>query len=459
MDTPVVVQAPASKSLSHRAVIAASLAEGTSLLRNVLESEDLTRSREVLAACGASIRREAPGRYSVTGLNGAPCGRTDGPEEEALSCFMGESGTSCRLLTAVLAAGRGRFRIHGKGRLHERPMADLVDALRELGASIRYERKNGCPPLLLDAAGLSSSAAPGGFVPIRCGESSQYLSGLLLAAPLGQGLDILLDGRKVVSWPYVRLTLQTLEEFGIPFTVECRGPDGKWAGAPWRTLSRAVPGTLRFRVGAAPYRARTVDLEGDYSSASCFLAAGALGPRPVTVLGLRRDSLQGDAVVLDILLRMGAAIDWREDAVTVSPAPLTGIEVDLADCPDLAPALAVLGAMSSGVTRLRNAAHLRGKESDRLLAPAVELRKIGCRVDLRDDGLDVSGLVSEPQGSVEFSAHNDHRMAMSLALLERNPKLTVRLDDPSCVAKSFPHFWTLWRHVYPQAGSDEKRSV
>ena len=448
MNSSVIIQAPASKSLSHRAVIAAALASGESRLSGVLESDDIARTMEVLQACGASITRKGAGEFTVTGFGGPPAGAIGCGETAPLSCFVAESGTSCRLLTAVLAAGRGRFRVHGSGRLHDRPIGELAAALVSLGAGIHYEGKPGCPPLVIDARGLDAAPLPGGFASIGCGESSQYLSGLLLAAPLGTGLNILLSGDKAVSWPYVSLTLQTLEQFGIPFRVETLDPAKGWVVADWRRITQAVPGATRFFVQAAPYQPRTAQVEGDYSSASYFLAAGAMGPRAVTVRGLARESLQGDAAILDILVRMGADVSWQGDAVTVSPAPLKGITVDMGNCPDLAPTVAVLGAAATGVTRICNAAHLRAKESDRLQAPAQELRKIGCTVEVTDDGLAISGPPHAPQGQMWFSCHNDHRICMSLALLELGG-LEVFMDDPACVAKSSPNFWSLWQQVCP----------
>ncbi len=440
----ITVNAPASKSLSHRALIGAALAGGVSRLSGVLESEDTERTMGVLASCGAVFERTGAGAYTVTGLGGAPVGAVacDAP----LSCFAGESGTTCRLLTAVLAAGRGRFRVHGSGRLHERPIGELVDALRSLGAGIRYEGKEGCPPLVLEARGLSSDAIPDGIVRVGCGESSQYLSGLLLAAPLSGGLTVLLDGDKAVSWPYVGLTLDALETFGAPFRVEVL-QDGAWAETDWRRMEKALPGVTRFVVAGAAYRARELRVEGDWSGASYFLAAGAIGPNPVTVRGLRRDSLQGDSAMLGFVERMGAKVSWSGDEVTVAPSVLRGIEADLSGCPDLAPTLAVLAAFAEGVTLLKGAAHLRAKESDRLAAPARELRKTGCAVEVTDDGLMLAGPREAPRGELALSCHNDHRMAMSLALLGLCRGLTPRLDDPACVAKSFPGFWREWEKV------------
>lgn len=484
---PVQIEAPSSKSLSHRMLIAAALADGVSHLSHVLESDDTARTREALSALGARFERTGPGCFSVSGLAGkvrAPIAE-DSAGSGALSVFVGESGTTCRLLTAVLAAGQGRFRVHGAGRMHTRPIRELAEALAGLGARFFFEQRDGCPPFLLEASGLRPAVGlPGcqpdvqsgvqsgvrtgracpaaarhegkedGDVSIGCDESSQYLSGLLLAAPLGQGLRIVLGGRRVVSWPYVSLTLETLERFGLVPVVETPGPEG-WEAVDWRTLHEARPGGVRFCIAPGSYRPQTLAVEGDWSGASYFLAAGAIGPRPVRVLGLNPCSLQGDAAMLALLRAMGARVEWDDRGVTVFPSALRGIEADLGPCPDLAPTVAALAAHAEGETRISGAAHLKIKESDRLAAPATELRKAGCEVSLERDGM----LIRPPQGGPRalrpgevFSAHGDHRMAMSLSLLglpgqKGAPGFAVPLDDPACVAKSFPHFWELWAKV------------
>ena len=446
---PVSIPAPASKSLSHRTLIAAALAGGVSRLSGLLESDDTARTREILTSFGAGFERLGAGEYRVTGIGG----RIAGPLDTPLSCFVGESGTTCRLLPAVAAAGRGLFRFHGAGRMHQRPVKELTDALVALGAGIRFEGVPGNPPLLLEAHGLDASGLPGKEVGMGCDESSQYLSGLLLAAPLGAGLRIRLEGKKAVSWPYVSLTLDTLERFGIPFRVEVR-PEEAWIPCDWRGLREATPGRVRFAVDAGFYRAGDYTVEGDWSGASYFLAAGAVGPRPVRVLGLNPRSLQGDAALLDILVRMGAKVDADDAGVTVYPGPLRGVELDMGHCPDIVPTVAAVAAHAVGPTTVRNVAHLRIKESDRLKAPAEELAKVGCAVMLLEDGLTLTppaGGPRKPAEGVIFSAHDDHRMAMSLNLLglpgPAGQGFAVPLDNPGCVAKSFPHFWDLWKRV------------
>ncbi|MDL2216953.1 3-phosphoshikimate 1-carboxyvinyltransferase, partial [Desulfovibrio sp. OttesenSCG-928-M14] len=398
----ITVIAPPSKSLSHRSLICAALADGESRLEHVLESDDSARTIDCLKALGADIERLAPGSYKLKGLKG----RIVQPEDAGpLSLFVGESGTTCRLLTAVVATGSGCFRVHGAGRMHERPIGELSRALTSLGTSFDFLERPGCPPFVLTACGLDASHLPKATIAISCAESSQYLSGLLLAAPLvPDGLRILLEGEKAVSWPYVNLTLETMATFGV--NVEVQKP--------------AIAGALLFKAPFGHYQARALTVEGDYSGASYFLAAGAIGPAAVQVMGLKRDSLQADAALLPLLERMGAQVKWDGDAVTVSPAPLHGIEADMGQCPDIVPTLAALAARAKGRSVFGNAAHLAIKESDRLQAPARELGKIGCRVQVLPDSLVIdppqNGLAPLPPGQV-FSAHNDHRMAMSMALL------------------------------------------
>jgi 3-phosphoshikimate 1-carboxyvinyltransferase len=418
-------------------LIGAALARGESVLRHVLESDDITRTRHILCAAGAHMEELPGGGLRVRGVAGLPRG-ADIAGTDALSCDVHESGTTCRLLTAVLAAGQGRFRIHGAGRMHERPIGSLTSALEKLGTSIRWEGQRGCPPFTLETGGMR-----GGVLEASLEESSQYLSGLLLAAPLCRDpLTITLGGTRAVSWPYVGLTLQALEDFGVPFDLQENA--GGWRKADWRSLTEAGQGRLRFHMRPAAYMAGDFRVEGDWSGASYFLAAGAVGDNPVRVEGLREQSLQGDRVFVDILRHMGARIEEGESCVTVHPSPLRGIDVDMGRCPDLAPTVAVLAAFAQGPTIIRNAAHLRIKESDRITASAANLQAAGISVEERGDGLRIDGGIPRPVSL--FRAFGDHRIAMSAAVLgiRHGP---VRLDAPEVVAKSFPEFWELWEKI------------
>ncbi len=434
--SPVTVTAPSSKSLSHRALICAALAPGVSELTGVLESDDTRRTMACFMACGAQFF-PAGSILKVAGVGGRPQGGAHQP----VDFNVHESGTTCRLMTAVAAAGTGRFRIHGAPRMHERPIGSLARALAGQDVRFEWEGKKGFPPFVMDSAGL-----PGGAIAIDAEESSQYLSGLLLAAPLAQAETVVeLVGSRVVSWPYVSLTLQAMEDFGATFAAEVT--DGQaWFYTPWRELRAVEPGKVRFRVKPGGYKPVCLRVEGDWSNASYLLAAGAVGQRPVRIKGLRPDSLQGDRAILDILARMGAQVEWDHDLVTVFPSRLKGIAVDMAACPDLVPTVAVLAALASGETVISGAAHLRIKECDRLAAPAGELAKLGVRVEVLDDGLRIVPSPMDPTAAAEFCTFGDHRMAMSLAILTL-AGVRVGLDDKSCVKKSFPGFWDEWAKI------------
>jgi 3-phosphoshikimate 1-carboxyvinyltransferase len=422
-------------------LIGAVLARGESVLRHVLDSDDIACTRRILCAAGARMEDLPGDGLRVSGVGGTLRG-ADSSGTDVLPCDVHESGTTCRLLTAILAAGQGRFRVHGAPRMHERPIGVLTCVLEELGAVVRWEGKAGCPPFTLETRGLR-----GGEVEAELDESSQYLSGLLLAAPLCRGaLTITLGGTRGVSWPYVGLTLQTLEDFGVPFEL-WEHADG-WRKADWRSLAEARPGGLRFRMRPAAYTAGTFRVEGDWSGASYFLAAGAVGKDPVRVEGLRGNSLQGDRALVDILRRMGARVDEDAAGVAVHPAILRGIDADMGHCPDLVPTVAVLAAFAQGATTIRNVAHLRIKESDRIAAPAEHLRAAGIAVEELGDGLRIEGGI--PQPAPLFRAFGDHRIAMSAAVLglRHGP---IRLDNPEVVAKSFPTFWESWEKILVRA--------
>ncbi len=420
-------------------LIAAALAEGESLVHHALSSSDLERTRSLLQTAGAKLEEDENGSWRVAGMRGGPRG---GLPELPADCFVGDSGTTCRLLTAILAAGYGTFRIHGTARMHERPVGALAEALVALGARIDFQERACFPPMLIHARGLH-----GGNVSLSMDESSQYLSGLLLAAPFcSEELCITLAGRNPVSWPYVGLTLQALEDFGLIFAVE-QQKNGEWQNVPWKTLTRVIPGELRITVQPGRYRAGEYHVEGDWSGASYLLAAGAVGRKPVLVAGLRADSLQGDSVMLDLLRAMGADIEARAEGFLVAPSHLHGIDIDMGACPDLVPAIAMTAAFAEGVTHIRNIAHLRLKECDRLSACAAELARIGIRTEETADSLAIWGRGPEkpviPAGTV-FRTYDDHRMAMSCALFGLVPGSRSAVDDPSVVRKSFPDFWNVW---------------
>jgi 3-phosphoshikimate 1-carboxyvinyltransferase len=494
--------------------------EGESVLENVLESDDLARTIDVLRACGASIQLAGNGLCRITGLGRPPrniLGVAPAPDSPAAppvfpapsapqDCFAGESGTTLRLLAAVLAAGQGAFWLHGLPGLHRRPVDEVITPLRDLGAKISCpDAREGFPPLLIENAGLGANGLAGGEVWASCDKTSQALSGLLLAAPYisparrvcavvspserdsgaAEGLYIRLGGKAPVSWPYVGMTLQMMERFGVRSRLELL--DEVWHTIAWEDVCGGsavlpassirpavpalpdLPGVLRFCVPSGEYKPASFALEGDWSSASYFLAAGAIGPRPVRISGLdqtSRPSRQGDRAILDILRFMGARISLEADAVVVAPGELRGIDCDLNACPDLVPTVLALAAHAKGESRVRNVGHLRFKESDRAGALVSELTKAGCLIRLCGEdgagGTDWSGntdiVLSPPKGGPlqaarreVFNTFGDHRLAMAFSLLGLDPtgagSVKIRLDNYECVKKSFPGFWAEWEKV------------
>jgi 3-phosphoshikimate 1-carboxyvinyltransferase len=437
MSATPTVTIPASKSVSHRALIAAGLATGRSKVANVLDSDDLGVTRACLEAGGVGIAEEG----GLLVVDGVPAGLQGGAECPVIMNVR-ESGTSCRLLTAVAAAGRGLFEFRGEGRMHERPIGELARAVHSQGPDVAWLEKTGYPPFRLHTEGLR-----GGLVTISLEESSQYLSGLLLAAPLAaKATTIELTGDKVVSWPYVGLTLQILADFGIDFAVEVRSGE-TFEVADWRAITAVRPGEVRFRLNPGSYHSRDYRVEGDWSSASYFLAAGAVAG-PLTVAGLRTDSVQGDRQLLNILDAMGAkvSVDEANQAVTVAPGRLTGVTVDMNRCPDIVPTVAVLASFAQGPTTVSGVPHLRLKESDRLAAMAGEIAKTGCKVEVHDDGLTVHPAPLPRGRTIAFTTYGDHRVPMSLALYAL-AGITLEFDNKACVAKSFPGFWQAFEAV------------
>ncbi|BCS90039.1 3-phosphoshikimate 1-carboxyvinyltransferase [Pseudodesulfovibrio sediminis] len=441
--TPIVINAPASKSLSHRTLIAASLANGISEVSSILDSDDITRTRGCLTACGAQID-EKDGKLIVTGMESGPKGgNADGKhkDEAPHELFMHESGTTCRLMTAVAAAGHGTFKVHGAQRMHERPMAELVKALGNLGSTFEYAEKEGFLPFVMTSKGYT-----GKKVEITLEESSQYLSGLLLGAPLADHETVIsVVGKKAVSWPYVALTLRIMEDFKAGFTVEVKEGNA-WQAVPWRSVKSATPNKIRFVVQPTGYDATDYRVEGDWSNASYFLAAGAVGKRPVLIKGLAADSLQGDRAIMDILSQMGASINVTFEGILVEPSTLRGVNVDMGRCPDLVPTVSVAAAFASTPTTITNVAHLRIKETDRLAACATEVARTQAETEIVEDSLIVRPGRLPKGREVDFTTYGDHRMAMSMSIFELGG-IKVGLDNPACVGKSFPGFFDEWKKI------------
>lgn len=435
MSTSISITAPSSKSLSHRALICAALAQGESLLSGVLDSHDLTRTTDCLRLLGAVIEARDE-RIFVRGI---------GSDRRDPALFVpmnvGESGTTCRLMMGVVTAIPGTYRFHGEGRMHDRPVADLTNALIMQGITINFEVKDGYPPLILSSPGLA-----GGEVSINLEQSSQYLSGLLLAAPLAASRTVIrLIGKSIASWPYVALTLDAMTRSGASVILE-RSVSNTWQPCSHADASGLLPSDIRLIVDPALYQSGNLHVEGDWSNASYFLAAGAVGNKPVRITGLNPDSAQGDRFMLDILSRMGARVEWNGNAVTVFPSILHGTRLDMNSCPDIVPTVAVMAAFAQGETIISGASHLALKECDRIRGPVTELTKAGVDIEAHPDGMAIRGKGDLAPLAVELSTYGDHRMAMSLALLELGG-LTVLLDNSDCVAKSFPGFWEAWDQI------------
>ncbi len=398
------VQPPGSKSITNRALICAALAQGVSRLQGALVSEDTQVMVDSLQRLGLNIPEFNSEMVRIDGWGGPP------PPGDA-DLFAANSGTTIRFLTAVLAGSRGRFRLDGVSRMRQRPIGDLLNALNQLGAKVRSEAGNECPPVLIEANGL-----PGGRTVVRGDVSSQFLSGLLIAAPLASSeVEVELQGA-LVSEPYVALTRAVMQQFGV--TVG-------HAGRSFRIQSGQI------------YQPRDYEIEPDASAASYFWGAAAVTGGTVTVRGLNRDALQGDVKFCDCLQRMGCEVVDTSDGVSVTGRPLKGIDVDMADISDTAQTLAAVALFAEGPTRIRGVAHIRHKETDRIGDLSRELRKLGARVDEAPDGLTIQ---PESLRAATVDTYDDHRMAMSLALAGlRIPGVVIK--DPHCTRKTYPDYF------------------
>lgn len=403
------VRLPGSKSISNRVLLLAALAEGETQVTGLLDADDTRVMRDALSALGVRFEKSR-----IVGVGGAfPI--------KAAELFLGNAGTALRPLTAALAFSGGEYRLSGVPRMHERPIGDLVDALRLIGARIDYLGKPGYPPLALHP-GESRLEKP---VTVRGDVSSQFLTALLMALPLlGKESAIEVDG-ELISKPYVEITLNVMSRFGVKVSR-----DG------WRS----------FRVPAARYSSPgRMFVEGDASSASYFLAAGAIGGGPVRVEGVGRQSLQGDVRFTEVLERMGAAVSIAEDSMEVrGEGRLRAIDMDMNHIPDAAMTAAVMALFADGPSVLRNIASWRVKETDRLAAMARELRKLGAQVEEGADFLRISPRGLKP--GVSIDTYDDHRMAMSFSLVALGG-VPVRINDPGCVAKTFPGYFDAFRSI------------
>ena len=417
------VRLPGSKSISNRVLLLAALAQGTTIVRDLLHSDDTERMLDALRTLGIKVESLSDNAYRVTGCGG------NFPVKEA-KLFLGNAGTAFRPLTAALALSGGSYELSGVPRMHERPIGDLVDALRQLGADIRYLGNEGFPPLQISPAKLT-----GDTVQVRGDVSSQFLTGLLMALPLlNRTVKVEVVG-ELISKPYIKITLAMMAFFGVSVERPDRmgpamllGENDDWYNLIVTTDSYVSP--------------KEIHVEGDASSASYFLTAGAIGGGPIRVEGVGRNSVQGDVRFAEALANMGARIEmgpnWME-ARAPEGGKLKAIDLDCNHIPDAAMTLAVAALFADGTTTLRNIASWRVKETDRIAAMATELRKVGAAVEEGADFIRIT-----PPAQIKHAAidtYDDHRMAMCFSLAAFGGA-GIRINDPKCVAKTFPNYFS-----------------
>jgi 3-phosphoshikimate 1-carboxyvinyltransferase len=416
------VRLPGSKSISNRTLLLAALAEGTTHIKDLLASDDTHVMLMALQKLGVKWEQIGESQdYIVHGVNGVlPVHHAD--------LFMGNAGTAIRPLTAALAVMGGDYTLHGVSRMHERPIGDLVDALNEIGAHIEYTGEPGFPPLHIQRGRIHADR-----MKVRGNVSSQFLTALLMAAPLmARERKVTIDViGELISKPYIEITLNLMRRFGVEVQR-----DG------WQSFT-IVAGQQYQSPGI-------IHVEGDASSASYFLAAGAIAHGPVRVEGVGKDSIQGDVRFVDALRQMGATVTLGDNWIEAqSNGALQAIDADFNHIPDAAMTIAVAALYADGTSILRNIGSWRVKETDRLAAMATELRKLGATVEEGEDYLRVT-----PPAEIHAAAidtYDDHRMAMSFSLASLDGALrrgaNVRINDPQCVAKTFPEYFGAFAKV------------
>ncbi len=411
------VRLPGSKSVSNRSLLLAALAEGTTDIRDLLASDDTDRMLDALSLLGVSVEKTGERDYRVVG---APAGFAN----KNADLFLGNAGTAFRPLTAALALAGGAYKLHGVPRMHERPIGDLVDGLRQIGASIEYLGNEGFPPLQIRPAEIK----PGGVVRIRGNVSSQFLTALLMALPTtGVETTVEVIG-ELISKPYIEITLKLMAQFGVE--VQREG---------WQRF--IIPGGKRY---VSP---GTLYVEGDASSASYFLAAGAIGGGPLRVEGVGRNSIQGDVAFAAALEQIGAQISMGDNWIEAQ-APAGGLkafDMDFNHIPDAAMTLAVAALFCDGPSRLTNIGSWRVKETDRISAMATELRKVGATVEEGEDWLRIVP-PANLSANAAIDTYDDHRMAMCFSLVALGG-VPVRINDPKCTAKTFPEYFDVFAGV------------
>lgn len=409
------INLPGSKSLSNRALLVAALAKGTSRITNLLDSDDTRYMLSALKTLGIQYTLSEDKTECIIVGNCGPIS-SEGIHE----LFLGNAGTAMRPLCAALCLGQGAYLLTGEARMKERPIGHLVDALRQAGANITYKENEGYPPLQIEANSLS-----GGDVEIEGAISSQFLTALLLAAPMAkEDMTITILG-ELVSKPYIDITLHIMKVFGV------------------EVLNDNYE-TFKIKGGQTYQAVETFMVEGDASSASYFLAAAAIKGGTVKVTGIGKKSIQGDVLFVDVLEKMGAIVEWGDDYVSVSKGELHAIDMDFNHIPDAAMTIATTALFVEGTTTLRNIYNWRVKETDRLFAMATELRKVGAKVEEGEDYLKITAPKVLKHATID--TYNDHRMAMCFSLLALDP-VSVTINDPECTAKTFPTYFDVLKSI------------
>ena len=403
------IRPPGSKSITNRALVCAALADGKSTLSGALDSQDTRVMIAGLRSLGIEIDIRDEGKtLLVDGCHGQPAAKS-------ANIFVENSGTTIRFLTALVTLGQGEFTLDGIARMRERPIGDLVDALRQLGVDISCEGENQCPPVRVKTGGLD-----GGTAEIQGDISSQYLSGLMMAAPCAkEDVTVEVQGT-LVSVPYVAMTAAVMNSFGVDL--------------------QAADNYSQLHLPCKQYQATSYDIEPDASAASYFWAAAAVTGGEVTVEGLSKHSLQGDVAFVECLHQMGCEVRYNQNSVTLVGKPLQAIDVDMNAISDTVQTLGPVALFAEGTTKIRNVGHIRHKETDRIAAVAAELRKLGATVVEHEEGLEITPGVW-PTEPVAIDTYNDHRMAMSFAIAGL-AKPGVVINDPGCTEKTYPHFFT-----------------
>ncbi len=406
LDQKVVI--PGSKSISHRMLICAALCSGLSKIENLLESEDIKLTINALTYFGAKIDKIKDQKFRVDGFGGIP--KPYGKE-----IYLGNSGTSMRLLAGIAALGNTEYILTGDERMRERPMIELLNALTLLGIPSGSQSAKGTPPVH-----ICGGKRQGGMVTLDCSKSSQYLSSLLMIGPfMTDGLEISLEGPSVSS-PYIDLTIDIMKKFKVE--------------------AYRIHSTLYKVPGQQPYFPGEFFVEPDLSNAGYFWAIGAITGKMISVKNISKNSLQGDLKQVRILEQMGCTVKIKENEIGVCGADLIGIDVDMSDTPDAVPAIAVVASFAKGKTRINNIKHLREKECDRIEAISSQLLKMGITVRQGDDFLEITG--GQPKGAV-IETFNDHRIAMAFSI----PGLIIpgmEIENETCVEKSFPNYWKIF---------------